>query len=871
MSKKFVLVLSLVVLIGAGDALGEMVGYWKLDEGGGTKALDSSGKGNDGTITNKPTWIAGLNGGALEFHGLGVSGGGGDYITVPHKASLDITGATSIALWIKPGADDPEGKATTTAPMAKALSTASPSWSFQVRYGWGGAPKPFMAFTFNTSPRAWAFVDRKLTRNEWCHIACSYDGKTLKAYLNGEQTDSTSMGAITSSPTPVLIGTDGWGCDWIGAIDDVRIYNHGVSESEIKQAMAVEPIMTAYAPTPRNGEMISVTKTTLKWQAGDKAVAHEVYFGESFDQISTATTADTAVFFGRQTKAEFAVGAAGNPIPTALVAGKTYYWRVDEINGDQIWKGDVWAFQLQPLTAWKPFPVDGMKYVDPNQDLSWQAGMGAIFGTVYIGQTLDEINGPTAVGMLTSSTPLDPGTLALDTTYYWRVDEFAFPPGVTYKGPVWSFTTRGAGGGAKAEYFKSMDLSGTPVLTRVEGTINVNSAGEVVAGLSDNLSARWTANLEAPFTETYSLITTSDDGVRLWLDGRLLIDNWTDHSTVDNSASANLVAGQVYCLVMEWYDNTSSAVAQLSWESQTLARQIIPQGWLQLPVRAGCMYPANGGVNVPQTPALRWVAGDQAASQELYFGEDKDAVTTGTTPTASLGADETTYDPGALDWGKTYYWRVDEVNAATADSPWKGVTWSFTTANFLLVDDFEAYTDEVGERVFQTWLDGFGYTDPQVVPGNGTNATVGYMNAPFAERTIVHSGFQAMPMDYNNVISPYYSEAERTWTAPQNWTIKGMNTLVLFVRGAGSNGAGQLYVAVQDNAGHVGVVNHPDPAAVKATQWLEWKVPLSQLGSAGVSVTGVKKMYIGVGDRKNPKAGGAGSLYIDDIRVIKSE
>ena len=739
MTKKFVLVLSLVVLMGAGDALGELVGYWKLDEGGGTRILDSSGKGNDGTIFNKPTWIAGVNGGALEFHGLGVAGGGGDYISVPHKASLDITGATSIALWIKPGADDPEGKATTTAPMAKALSTASVSWSFQVRYGWGGAPQPFMAFTFNTSPRAWAFVGKKLTRDEWCHIACSYDGKTLKAYLNGAQTDSTPMGAITSSPTPVLIGTDGWGCDWIGAIDDVRIYNHGISESEIQQAMAVEPILTAYAPSPRNGEMITTTKATLKWQPGDKALAHEVYFGESFDQISAATTADTAVFFGRQTKAEFAVGAAGNPVPTALVPGKTYYWRVDEINGDQIWKGDVWAFQVQPLTAWKPFPADGMKYVDPDQDLSWEKGMGAIFGTVYIGQTFDDVSTATMGGMMSAGTSFEPGTLALDTTYYWRVDEFAFPPGVTYKGPVWSFTTRGSGGGAKAQYFQGMALAGAPVLTRVEGTINVNSAGEVVAGLSDDLSARWTANLEAPFTETYSLITTSDDGVRLWLDGRLLIDNWTDHSAVDNSASVDLVAGQVYCLVMEWYDNTANAVAQLSWESQTLARQIIPQGWLQLPVRAGCMYPANAGVNVPQTPTLRWVAGDQAASQELYFGEDKDAVTTGTTPTASLGADETTYDPGALEWGKTYYWRVDEVNAAEADSPWKGVTWSFTTANFLLVDDFEAYTDEVGERVFQTWLDGFGYTDPQVVPGNGTNATVGYMNPPFAERTVVHS------------------------------------------------------------------------------------------------------------------------------------
>ena len=330
----------------------------------------------------------------------------------------------------------------------------------------------------------------------------------------------------------LLIGSDGWGCDWIGAIDDARLYNHGISEAEIQAAMAVEPILTAYAPSPRDGEMLGATKTTLKWQPGEKATAHEVYFGESFEQISAATTADTAVFLGRQTKAELAIGAAGNLIPTALVPGKTYYWRVDEINGDQILKGDVWSFWIQPVTAWKPFPADGMKYVDPNQDLSWENGMGTIYHTVYFGRTFDEVNAAT-VGIPNINALLRPrhARTGHDVLLASRRVPVCTPTTITHKGPVWSFTTRGAGGGAKAQYFKSMDLSGAPVLTRIEGTINVNAAGEVVAGLSDNLSARWTANLEVPFTETYRLITTSDDGVRLWLDGRLIIDNWTDHGT----------------------------------------------------------------------------------------------------------------------------------------------------------------------------------------------------------------------------------------------------------------------------------------------------------------------------------------------------
>jgi hypothetical protein len=207
------------------------VGHWTFDEGAGDVVADVSGNGNDGVIDGNPTWIDGIEGTALEFHGLGAAGGGGDYINCGNDASLDIAGPISIALWIRPDAEDPEGQGTETAPMAKAMSGVSP-WNWQVRYGWN-SPEPYMAFTFNTSPRAWAYVNQNLTQGEWAHIACSHDGETLKCYLNGVETDSTSMGEIATGEAPVLIGSDGWGCDWIGAIDDVRIYNVGLSGDEI--------------------------------------------------------------------------------------------------------------------------------------------------------------------------------------------------------------------------------------------------------------------------------------------------------------------------------------------------------------------------------------------------------------------------------------------------------------------------------------------------------------------------------------------------------------------------------------------------------------------------------------------------------------
>jgi concanavalin A-like lectin/glucanase superfamily protein len=211
-----------------------LAAYYSLDN----DANDISGNGLDGTIMGDPELIAGAMGGAMEFDG------DGDYIDCGNDASLDIPGPISLALWIRPDADDPEGNVTETAPMCKASSSASPSWSWQVRYGWN-SPQPYMAFTFNTSPRAWAYVGQNLEQGEWAHIACSHDGETLTAYLNGTATESTPMGAIASSPAPILIGQDGWNSDWIGGIDEVMVYNRALSGGEIMFLAGYMPDVTA--------------------------------------------------------------------------------------------------------------------------------------------------------------------------------------------------------------------------------------------------------------------------------------------------------------------------------------------------------------------------------------------------------------------------------------------------------------------------------------------------------------------------------------------------------------------------------------------------------------------------------------------------
>ncbi len=126
-----------------------------------------------------------------------------------------------------------------------------------------------------------------------------------------------------------------------------------------------------------------------------------------------------------------------------------------------------------------------------------------------------------------------------------------------------------------------------------------------------------------------------------------------------------------------------------------------------------------------------------------------------------------------------------------------------------------------------------------------------------------------MPMDFNNVNAPFYSEVEREFAPTMDWTARGADTLVLFVRGRPGNRATPLYITVEDAAKKNASVTYPDSVIVGASQWTEWRIPLSSL--AGVNLAKVKKITIGVGDKKTPAAGGAGRIYIDDIYVMTAK
>jgi hypothetical protein len=624
---------------------------------------------------------------------------------------------------------------------------------------------------------------------------------------------------------------------------------------QIAEVELLTPVFKASNPDPADGAIYEDTWATLGWTAGEAAVSHDVYM--STNQADVESGAAEA-FQGNQAVNFFVVGFPGFPYPEGLQPGNTYYWRIDEVNPgnpDSPWIGDVWSFTVPPKKAWKPVPPNGAKFIDVDVDLSWNPGWGAKMHTVYFGETFDEVN-DAAGGMIQISTSYPLDSLEINKTYYWRVDEF---DGVaTYKGDVWSFTTTSGGGGVLGVYFNNTTLTGEPVLTRIDPQIDFNwGATSPGAPLPDNgWSARWTADLNVLFTDTYIFSVNSEGGTRLWIDGEQVINMWVSWVPTRYASLPMDLESGIHSLRLEFADFDRNAQQQLYWSAPSVAEQIIPAGPLQLPNMARRPNPLNGAVDVKQTPTLKWVAGYSAASHQIYFGTDKDAVSSaGVGSPEDKGAKDLgdeTLDPGQLESGVTYYWRVDEVNDLHPDSPWIGNVWSFTTANFLIVDDFEDYTDDdvAGEAVWQAWIDGFGVAD------NGAQA--GNLLPPYCEQTIVHGGLQSMPFLYNNALGVLNSEVSLA-LGGMDLTQKGGTKLKMWYRGDAANDAVPMYVAL-DNVR----VNHPDPAATQVDEWVEMDVDLQSF--VGANPANANKIAIGAGD-DTPASAGTGTLYIDDIGV----
>ncbi|MHC4496049.1 MAG: LamG-like jellyroll fold domain-containing protein, partial [Planctomycetota bacterium] len=469
-------------------------------------------------------------------------------------------------------------------------------------------------------------------------------------------------------------------------------------------------------------------------------------------------------------------------------------------------------------------PEDGALHEDTWVNLSWSAGDLAVSHDVYLGDNFDDVNDGTPDSLVFRGNQDDtflvagfPGFPYADglvpgTTYYWRIDEVNdTEPNSPWKGDIWSFSIP-----PKTAY------SPDPA-----------DGAEFV---DPNVTLSWTPGFGAKLHTVY--FGDNFDDVNDAAGG-------LPQALTTFSPASPLELEKVYYWRVDEFDVVATYKGDI-WSFTT-------------PGAVGNPQPANGAVDVQMIATLSWTPADNAASHELYFGADADAVKNATTASPeyigprALGAES--YDPGGLAWDSSYAWRVDEVYP---DGTVKGLVWSFATADFILVDDFESYNDidppdPNSNRIFDKWIDGFGTTDNGALVGNDL--------PPYAEQTIVHGGAQSMIYRYDNANKT--SEATMTLIYPHDWTEEGVTKLSLWFRGASGNSAERMFVALNGTA----LVYHADDAATQTTRWTEWVIDLTEF--AGVDLTNVNSISIGFGTKNSPAVGGAGTMYFDDIRLYR--
>jgi len=461
----------------------------------------------------------------------------------------------------------------------------------------------------------------------------------------------------------------------------------------------------------------------------------------------------------------------------------------------------------EPGRASVPYPANEANDICRDVILSWAPGEYAATHDVYFGTSFEDVNSASRtndpLGLLVGQDQLDAsydpnGLLAYGQTYYWRINEVNAPPDSTiYPGEIWSFTV-------EPFVYPIMNIAATASSSQSE-TMGPEKTVDG-SGLNDsdqhstNITEMWVSSGTGPqptwiqyeFDRVYKL-----HEMRVWNSNTALeaafglgmkevtieystdANDWTQLDGVHEFARAPGTDDYTHNTEISFDGAVAKYVkitANSNW-GETAQFSLSEVRFLYNPVNARYPEPDINETDIGLDSVLSWRAGREAATHEVYFSTDEQAVTEGTVAAESVpaGTCEASFTPSSLELGQTYYWKVNEVNNAESPSAWKSDTWSFSTIEYSVVDDFEDYNDTEPDRIFDAWEDGW------QIDENGSQ--VGYSTAPFAEKDTVHGGAQSMPFVYNNTGSAVYSEATRTFIAPQDWTAECAQMLTLFFRG----------------------------------------------------------------------------------------
>jgi len=740
----------------AGTVGADLVGWWKMDDGSGTVAHDSTQNGNHGTLLGNPQWVAGYVGGALRLDGTD------DYVALPIGSMMSSLTNSTLALWVNFSGQGGAWQ------RILDFGTSTANYIYVCPQDGGGALH--VALTANTGTWTDIVAPTGALPTGWHHLAVTIDGKAknLKIFLDGQVVaDAATLYTLSDlgNTTQNWLGRSEYADPYFnGVLDDFRVYNEALSAAQIGKI--VRGVMApASKPAPADGAVDVPRDQTLSWNAGEFAKTHDVYLGTVVADVQNADRANSLnVLVSRGQDAD-----SCDP-PAVLELGKTYYWRIDEVNAapsTTIFKGDVWHFTVEPYS----YPIQNVTATASSSNKGMEP-QRAVDGSGL--NAADEHSTVATEMWLSAKGAAQPAWIQFTFDRTYKLDQ------------MWVWNSNQA----------------------LESVLGFGAKSVLVEYSED--AATWTTLGEFEFTQAGGAPAAHD-------------------TTVD-------------------FGGTVAQYVKLTIKSNWGG--ILPQFGLSevrfyaIPVlaREPNPAPAAAGVN-PQVP-LGWRAGREAVSHQVYLSTDQQQVIDGTAPVSTV-SDNTYEAPVTL--GQTYYWKVVEVNDAVTPKSWEGDVWSFTTGDSLVVDDFESYTDEKDKEIFGTWTDGYS--------SGSSGSQVGYLQAPFAERALVHGGQQAMPMTYDNNKTPRFSEAERTFKVPQDWSKYGITTLVIWFRGDANNTPVPLYAKIN---GTKVLFNNGAPSTAFPL-WKQWNIDLASLG---ISLKSVKTLTLGVGDGA---AGGTGTLFIDDI------
>jgi hypothetical protein len=508
--------------------------------------------------------------------------------------------------------------------------------------------------------------------------------------------------------------------------------------------------------------------------------------------------------------------------------------------------------------ATNPQPALGASDVPLDVTMEWTPGMFAVTHDVYVGTSFDDVSSASRdnpLDVLVSEgqpgATYQSGMLDFAQTYYWRVDEVnGAPDNTIFKGLIWSFT-------AEPFAYPIANITATASHEDAGATAanTVNGSGLDADDLHGiDASDMWLASpapnesvwIQYEFDNIYKL-----HEMLVWnynVQFELILGFGLKDVTVEYSIDGTewIPLGDVQLAQgMARADYAANSTVSFDGIAARYVRLNVDSGWgmlgqfglsevrfMYIPALPREPQPADGATDVDVTATIAWRSGRDTTTHEVYFGTDPAALPLAGTPATAQ------YDPGALDLGATYYWQITEVQDGES---WQGDLWSFSTRQYLVVEDFERYDDEENV-IYETWIDGW---------VNETGSTVGYLEAPFAERTIVRNGRQSMPLFYDNA---GVTTSEADFELTQNWATNGIQSLSLYFYGDPDATVGQLYVKINGTK----VSYDGDTADLNRAAWQPWNIDLSTVGN----VSSVSSLTIGI-----EGAGASGVIYIDDIRL----